>query len=222
MRGKEKCKALKEIRRQIAEENDIPYVVSQCTHQGECRGTCPKCEAELRYLERELAIRQGLGKAVAVVGISTSVCAGLTACSPIDMARNALGMGTEVQELDGDISLADPGEVAGFLEEVCPESEQGGMEETEIHSTAPVESAESQEIEELAGALPLFKETEETEETEEFLMGEIPVPEYLPEIEGRVDLLPEESISEIEGDIALHSGWENSAESQPPLEETTP
>lgn len=219
MRGKEKCKALKEIRRQIAEENDIPYVVSQCTHQGECRGTCPKCESELRYLERELAIRQGLGKAVAVVGISTSVCAGLTACSPVDMARNALGMGVEVQELEGDTSLADPGEVAGFLEEACPESEQGGADEAEIHSTAPVESPESQGTEELAGAVPLFKETEETEEV---LMGEIPPPEYLPEIEGGVDLLPEESISEIEGDIALPSGWENSAASQPPLEETTP
>ena len=216
MRGKEKCKALKEIRRQIAEENDIPYVVSQCTHQGECRGTCPKCEAELRYLERELAIRQGLGKAVAVVGISTSVCAGLTACSPVDMVRNALGMGVQVQELDGDIGLADPGEVAGFLEEVCPESEQDGTDETEIHSTAPVESPESQETDELAGAVPLFKETEETEETEETgeteeieetLMGEILPPEYL---------------TEIEGDIALPSGWEDSAASQPPLEETTP
>ena len=51
MNGKEKCRALKEIRRQIAEKNDIPYAVSQCTHQGNCKGTCPKCEAELRYLE---------------------------------------------------------------------------------------------------------------------------------------------------------------------------
>ena len=76
MRGKEKCKALKEIRRQIAQQNDIEYVVSECSYQGECKGTCPKCEAELRYLERELAVRQGLGRAVAVVGISASVCTG--------------------------------------------------------------------------------------------------------------------------------------------------
>ena len=56
MRGKEKCKALKEIRRQIAEKNDIEFVVSECKHQGDCKGTCPKCEAEVRYLERELAL----------------------------------------------------------------------------------------------------------------------------------------------------------------------
>lgn len=80
MKGKDKCKALKEIRRQIAKKNDIPYVVSQCKYQGDCSGTCPKCEAELRYLEKELAIRQGLGKAAAVAGISISVCSFLTAC----------------------------------------------------------------------------------------------------------------------------------------------
>ena len=89
MKGKEKCKALKEIRRQIAEENDIPFVVSQCTHQGDCKGTCPKCEAELRYLERELAVRQSLGKAAAVVGISVGVCTSLSACSPVTTLSEA-------------------------------------------------------------------------------------------------------------------------------------
>lgn len=83
MKGKEKCKALKEIRRQIAEKNDIPFAVSQCTFQGECTGTCPKCESELRYLEKELARRKKLGKAIAVAGISVSVCSTLSACSPI-------------------------------------------------------------------------------------------------------------------------------------------
>ena len=85
MKGKEKCKALKEIRRQIAEKNDIAYVVSECTFQGECRGTCPKCESELKYLERELAIRQSLGKAVAIAGITAGVCTSLTACTPLEV-----------------------------------------------------------------------------------------------------------------------------------------
>ena len=46
MNGKSKCKILKEIRKRIAEENDIAYVTSECQYQGECSGTCPKCEAE--------------------------------------------------------------------------------------------------------------------------------------------------------------------------------
>ena len=55
MLGKEKCRILKEIRQRIADENDIPWVTQECTHKGSCRGTCPKCESELRELERQLA-----------------------------------------------------------------------------------------------------------------------------------------------------------------------
>ena len=47
--GKRTCKILKEIRRQIAEANDIEYVVEECQYKGDCLGTCPKCEAEVRY-----------------------------------------------------------------------------------------------------------------------------------------------------------------------------
>ncbi|MCM1120463.1 MAG: hypothetical protein NC543_14005 [bacterium] len=133
MRGKEKCKALKEIRRQIAEENDIPYVVSQCTHQGDCKGTCPRCEAELRYLERELAVRQGLGRAVAVVGISTSVCAGLTACSPVEMFKDAFGIG--VVETAGDIEIA-PESIEGKAAPIEPE-ELGGENNPEAGEETP-------------------------------------------------------------------------------------
>ena len=73
MKGKEKCKALKEIRKKIADENDIPYVVEECSHKGECKGTCPKCEAELRYLERELERKEKIGKKLAVVGLVAAV-----------------------------------------------------------------------------------------------------------------------------------------------------
>lgn len=119
MKGKEKCRALKEIRKQIAVENDIPYVVSQCTHQGDCKGTCPKCESELKYLERELAIRQGLGKAVAVVGISAGVCSSLTACTPIQNVTEWIeNIGYD--ELSGDTQIIDPDDIAGM--EVLPET----------------------------------------------------------------------------------------------------
>ena len=79
MKGKEKCRVLKEIRQKIAEENDIAYVVSECRHQGDCRGTCPRCEAELRYLETQLKIRENLGKAITVAGLAITMPA-LTAC----------------------------------------------------------------------------------------------------------------------------------------------
>jgi hypothetical protein len=53
MTGKNKCKILKEIRSKIAKENDIPFITKECTYQGQCKGTCPKCEQELVYLEQQ-------------------------------------------------------------------------------------------------------------------------------------------------------------------------
>ena len=78
-RGKKTCNTLKAIRKQIADANNIHYEPRECQHEGDCQGTCPACEAEVRYLERELDLRRKLGKAVAVVGISAGL-AGLTAC----------------------------------------------------------------------------------------------------------------------------------------------
>lgn len=79
-RGKKICKILKEIRQQIAEKNDIEYITSECTFQGECQGTCPKCEAEVRYLENELRKRRQLGKVVVIAGVSLGVAGSFAAC----------------------------------------------------------------------------------------------------------------------------------------------
>lgn len=79
-KGKQTCKILKEIRKQIAAENDIEFVTSECTHKGDCRGTCPKCEAEVRYLERELEKRQRMGKAAIFAGMSLGTLFAATGC----------------------------------------------------------------------------------------------------------------------------------------------
>ena len=78
--GKEKCRILKEIRAEIARQNDIEWVVSECKHKGNCKGTCPKCEQEVRQLEAALAKREALGKTVAVVGVSASIALSVTGC----------------------------------------------------------------------------------------------------------------------------------------------
>lgn len=78
-RGKNKCRILKQIRKQIADANDIHYVIEECKFKGDCTGTCPKCEAEVRYLEEQLEERRILGKAVALVGVSAGIAA-LSSC----------------------------------------------------------------------------------------------------------------------------------------------
>ena len=81
-RGKNICKVLKEIRRDVARENDIPLEIPECTYEGDCRGTCPRCEAEVRYLEKELGKRKSLGKAVTIAGIALSSMVAAGCSSP--------------------------------------------------------------------------------------------------------------------------------------------
>ena len=67
---------MKGIRRKIAEENDIKLDIPECTYEGECRGTCPRCEWEVQYLEKTLFERMKLGKIATISGLAL----GLSAC----------------------------------------------------------------------------------------------------------------------------------------------
>ena len=71
--GKDICKELKAVRRSIAEENGIALEMPECTYQGPCRGTCPRCESELRYLESALAERLRMGRTAKVAGIALAL-----------------------------------------------------------------------------------------------------------------------------------------------------
>ena len=75
VKGKSTCKLLKSIRQQIADANGISYRPKECQHKGDCAGTCPACEEEIRYLERELKARKGNGFGMKVAGIAAGICA---------------------------------------------------------------------------------------------------------------------------------------------------
>lgn len=92
-RGRDICNTLKAIRKQIADANGIAYSPEECHFTGECKGTCPKCEQDVRDLEYELRRRQIAGKAIKVVGIAAGLVA-LTACSDGKPQRNASDMVT--------------------------------------------------------------------------------------------------------------------------------
>ena len=118
-KGKQTCKILKEIRKQIAAENDINLVIEECTYHGDCLGTCPKCEAEVRYLERELERRQRMGKVAVVAGLSV----GLMGASQVALAQqpDTLRMDTIHKEVIED------GELFGCIVETMP-SFRGGQQ----------------------------------------------------------------------------------------------
>ncbi|MBR1725086.1 MAG: TonB family protein [Muribaculaceae bacterium] len=79
-RGKHICETLKGIRSEIARANEIDYTPRECHHEGDCAGTCPACESEMRWLEGQLRLRQSLGKAVTIAGLSLGL-ASLSSCS---------------------------------------------------------------------------------------------------------------------------------------------
>ena len=151
MRGKYKCKILKEIRQKIAQENDIPLVTKECTYQGECSGTCPRCEAELRYLEQQLARRRQLGKTVTVAALSLGLVAGAAGCSLQTVGEVPL-------EGEPAVSVTDPVELDGDV--AWEDTETAGAPTAPLCTTAPA----SDELSEITGAVS----------TEDLVVGELP------------------------------------------------
>ena len=100
MKGKSKCKILKDIRKQIAKENDIEFITSECNYKGDCLGTCPKCEAEVRYLESELEKRKSAGKKIAVAGIAAAFALSAASCDIDEIVDKALGTTAGVPEFE--------------------------------------------------------------------------------------------------------------------------
>ena len=187
--GKEKCRILKEIRAEIARQNDIEWVVSECKHQGNCKGTCPKCEQEVRQLEKALAKREALGKRVAVVGVSASIALSVTGCvnpfsqttagTPLPETGDSLPPNTESESLH-ETSVQGEEVVTEMGELVVP------GEETETFMGEPVdgeyleETTEEETYEVLTGDSDMESEvSEETVDLEdmELFMGALVVDE---------------------------------------------
>ena len=123
-RGRNICNTLKAIRKQIADANEIEYSPEECHFKGECKGTCPKCEQDVRDLEHELHLRQMAGKAIKVAGIAAGLVA-MTACSDgkvqrisSDATKSELNIVKEEvpkpgdRQLEGDISFSDEAKYA--------------------------------------------------------------------------------------------------------------
>ena len=194
-RGKATCAILKQIRRDIAEKNDIALTIAECTHQGDCPGTCPRCEAEVRILERALAEKKKKGMQTAVAGISAGLLAvSLSSCTPadkigaqslFDRIRDGLN---PAEQLDGDVAPPD-----------APEPD------------VPEETAENDGGEELVldGDIAPYPDDRTAGEEDFELQGEPPVTDYCldePDEEEAfttAGLLPAEDF-EPEGDVAVN------------------
>ena len=106
--GKSTCETLKSIRKQIADANEIPYEPRVCTHKGDCMGTCPACESEMRYIENQLNIRKMAGKAVKIVGLATVMT--MAACNSTNSTSETEQINIKIQDsvyVEGMIPISD-------------------------------------------------------------------------------------------------------------------
>ena len=167
-RGKSICAVLKTIRKQIADANEIKYEPRECHHQGECRGTCPGCEAEVKYIERQLDIRRQLGKAVAIVGISAGLSA-LSGCGDKSKKVDSiiekeckLAMGEVMVEpterLDGDVEYQSP------VDTVIIEKDSETIKKRTAPFKVPQKEKEDMSIDEvMLGGIDIIKPSEVSE-----------------------------------------------------------
>ena len=180
-RGKYKCKQLKAIRKRIADENGIPLEQKECTYEGPCRGTCPHCEAEVRYIEKALTERIRLGRVATVAGLSL----GLAACggetprevSNILTTDSSLKIDT-LPVVDTTLPVADS--TVPDENTVCPEVTTEGL------VIAPLPD----EIPPAVGEMSIYPmEDEGTEEEDEGEVQPFVVVEQDPEFPGGMDSL---------------------------------
>ncbi len=166
MNGKEKCKILKEIRRDIAKNNDIPLEIPECTHKGDCKGTCPRCEAEVKYLERKLDERRRRGFKVAVAGISAGLVALNTAsCDIIDEIAARVGINDtlqgdmRVEEVDGLM----PKDTREYTETGSIDSDTGEIITDVLEGDIVEIPGEVMDEELIQGGMPLYTDSEDAE-----------------------------------------------------------
>ncbi len=150
MNHKEKCKIMKDLRKQIADNIGVDLHQTECTYQGECKGTCPRCAQEEKKLNKAL-----VGKRAAVAGLAMSTIA-LTGCNgyfsgasealsntlldafyqqPDDLTGEAPYYPDDIEgmeevnpefELDGDVEYVEPDdyELMGDTEYVAPDYDE--------------------------------------------------------------------------------------------------
>lgn len=73
MTGKDKCEFLREIRKNMAEANGIPYEPRECNYEGDCSGTCPFCEREAADLMTKLREKEARGEKIEIDEACTTI-----------------------------------------------------------------------------------------------------------------------------------------------------
>ena len=108
---RKKCDHLKEIRKNVAKAIGVELNQSECTFEGDCKGTCPKCRQEEQKLSKALLAGSAVAAGMALM---------LSGCA------NKM---EEPIELEGDVAF----------EEVVENNEDGEPDKDDLELSGLVE-----------------------------------------------------------------------------------
>ena len=153
-KNKAKCDVLKKIRKGVADKLGIDLHQKECTFEGTCTGTCPKCKQEEEILNKAISKKVGALTMGAVMGMS------LAACTPQNGLPNDYEGGMtyiepskepiiDFEPLSGDIAFVDDNIDCNETQETkCEDIEEKDCDEP----TGPIEIDPT--IQATAGVLP--------------------------------------------------------------------
>ena len=125
------CETLKAIRKQVADANGIVYTPAKCDFEGVCVGTCPACECEREYIEKQLSLKRKAGKIVKIAGLVTS----LTTLAPLATVAQEMNAPEPTEQ----ISILSEEFIFDFNGQIRPENEDRIDQLTELISQMPGE-----------------------------------------------------------------------------------
>ena len=64
---RKKCDHLKQIRKNMADSLGVDLKQTECTYEGECSGTCPKCQQEEKILSKALLAGTAVAASAAIM-----------------------------------------------------------------------------------------------------------------------------------------------------------
>lgn len=105
---KEKCKELKKVRARIAEDLGVELHQTECTYEGYCSGTCPKCKSEEWKLNAAIMKKQmeeaDLKRRVATAGLTTVAALCLSGCNVFEpQIEGGISAPETIESLEGDV-----------------------------------------------------------------------------------------------------------------------
>ncbi len=149
--NKEKCKTLKKIRKKLADALDIDLHQRECTYEGACSGTCPKCKQEEEQLNRAILAKSALAAGTVAITV------GLTGCTQMvqpPLEGETVMIPSTVEELDG--VAEEPPSTVQTPERDTEEPEQ----ETGTEIEGMEETGTTEEFYELEGDIVMVEPTE--------------------------------------------------------------